>query len=143
MQEEKESYTRSENRRHHMEYDEKGHEEHVGEKWQRDPFSAIFFGIIVLTAGILFLLATQGYIYWGDWWAYFLICLGGILIIEAFVRWATPAYRRPGAGRVIIGLVLIAIGAASITTRVIWPWIIIIVGIAIIFFGITKIRRPI
>jgi len=137
MQEEKE------HRRHYIEHNEKEHEEHIGEKWQRDPFSAIFFGLIVLTAGILFLLATQDYIYWGDWWAYFLLCLGAILIIETFVRWAAPAYRRPGAGRIIIGLVLIAIGAASITTKVIWPWIIIIVGVAIIFFGLIRARRPV
>jgi len=126
---------------HHSEYDEKERGEHVGEKWRRDPFSAIFFGLIVLTAGILFLLATQGYIYWGDWWAYFLLCLGAILIIETFVRWTVPAYRKPGAGRIIIGLVLIVIGAASLTTQIIWPWIIILLGIAIILFGLTRVRR--
>jgi len=144
MQEEKERYTEEkERRRHHIEHDEKEHDEHIGEKWRRDPFSAIFFGLIVLTAGILFLLAAQDYIYWSDWWMYFLICLGAILIIETFVRWSVPAYRKPGAGRIIIGLVLIVIGAASLTTRVIWPWIIIIVAIAIIIFGVTRARRSV
>jgi fatty acid desaturase len=136
MQEEKERH------RHHMERNEKDHDEGVGEKWRRDPFSAIFFGLIVLSAGILFLLAAQGYIYWSDWWMYFLICLGSILIIETFVRWSVPVYRKPGAGRIIIGLVLIVIGTASLTAAVIWPWIIIIVALGIIIFGITRGRKP-
>lgn len=137
MQEEKGS------RKHHMERNEKEHDEGVGEKWRRDPFSAIFFGLIVLSAGILFLLAAQDYIWWSEWWMYFLICLGAILIIETFVRWSVPVYRKPSAGRIIIGLVLIVIGAASLTTRVVWPWIIIIVAIAIIIFGVTRVRRPV
>lgn len=94
-----------------------GEEESIEEKFRRDPFAAIFLGLIAILAGIFFFLATQGYIKWEDWWAYFLLGLGAILIIEALARQAVPAYRRPIFGRLIAGLVLICIGAGNIEVK--------------------------
>jgi len=96
------------------EKEEKGEEESIEEKFRRDPFAAILLGLIAILAGIFFFLATQGYIEWEDWWAYFLFGLGLVLVIEALARQAVPAYRRPIFGRLIAGLVLICIGASNI-----------------------------
>lgn len=125
------------------EKEEKGEEEGIEEKFRKDPFAAIFLGLIAILAGTIFFLATRGYIEWDDWWAYFLLGLGAILIIEALARHAVPAYRRPLFGRVIVGLVLVSIGASSIyELREWWPLLIVIVGILLLAYGWHRLRKP-
>jgi len=125
---------------HPADHDEKGGKG-LEEKYRRDPFTAVLFGLILILAGVLWLLSSQNYITeWGYW---FLIGLGSILIIERLARYTSPAYRRPMFGRVLIGLILICIGTAlayDMTTW--WPLIVIIAGAGIIVYGITRTRRP-
>ena len=120
------------------EKDEKSQEE----KWRRDPLGRVIFGLIVIAAGIMFLFASQDKIAWEDWWAYFLLALGGIFIFEVLVRSIMPAYRRPVFGKLIAGLVLIAIGAFNIYGLVSWwPLIIIGVGVFILFSALFRVRK--
>jgi Ca2+/Na+ antiporter len=112
------------------------------EKWQNDPFGRVIFGLIVIAVGVLFLFASQGKIEWHDWWAYLLLTLGGIFIFEVLVRSVVPAYRRPVFGKLIAGLVLIAIGASNIYgLGEWWPLIIIGVGVVILFNALFRIRK--
>ena len=133
----------SEERRYpEKEHDEK-EEEHMEEKWRRDPFSALFFGLIVISAGVFLLLAARGIIEWGDWWAYLFLAMGCILIIDAFARYAVPAHRRPIFGKVFFGLILICIGGSNIYgLEEWWTLILIIVGVLIIVYGMTRTRKP-
>lgn len=118
-------------------------EEGMEEKWHRDPFSAIFTGLIIAMIGLFLFLAAQGYIGWGKWWAYFLLGLGGIFIIEVIVRSVIPEYRKPIFGKLVAGVVLICIGAGNIYgLREWWPLIIIVVGVAILILGLRRVRRP-
>jgi len=106
---------------------------------KRDPYSGIFGGLILILLGALFLLATMDVISWGDWWAYFLLGLGAVFIIEFIVRSVTPAYRHQHRGKLIVGTVLIVIGGAHISGMVSWwPLILIAVGIIIIFTSLKK-----
>jgi uncharacterized membrane protein YhhN len=94
-------------------------------------------------AGTFLFLATQGYIKWEDWWAYFLLGLGVVFIAEALARQAVPEYRRPILGRLIAGLVLICIGASNIYgLREWWPLIIVVVGILLLAYGWQRLRKP-
>lgn len=129
------------------EKDEKGHHEKgeggMEEKWRRDPLSGIFFGLTVIGVGIILLLAVQNYIDWEDWWAYMLIIIGCVFIIEALVRYAMPAYRRPIFGRLLIGLVLMAIGASSVYGfGRWWPLIVVFIGVVILLYGLSRMMRP-
>lgn len=120
------------------EKDEKSQEE----KWRRDPLGRVIFGLIVIAVGVMFLLASQDKIAWEDWWAYFLLALGGIFILEVLIRSIMPAYRRPVFGKLIAGLVLIAIGASNIFGFVTWwPLIIIGVGVFILFSALFRVRK--
>ena len=120
------------------EKDEKSQEE----KWRRDPFGRVIFGLIVIAVGILLLLASQEIIAWDIWWAYLLLALGGIFVFEALIRSLMPAYRRPVSGKLIAGIVLIAIGAFNIYGLVSWwPLIIIGVGVIILFSGFFRVRK--
>jgi Ca2+/Na+ antiporter len=112
------------------------------EKWRRDPLGRVIFGLIVITLGVLFLLATQDKIAWEDWWAYFLLALGGIFILEVLIRSIMPAHRRPIFGKLIAGVVLVAIGASNIYGVVSWwPLIIIGVGVVILFNALFRLRK--
>lgn len=128
---EKEEKTRDEK-------DEKSHEE----KWQRDPLGRVIFGLIVIAVGVLLLLASQDKIAWDIWWAYLLMALGVIFIFESLIRSIMPAYRRPVSGKLIAGIVLIAIGAINIYGLVSWwPLIIICVGVFILFSALFRVRK--
>jgi fatty acid desaturase len=120
------------------EKDEKSQEE----KWRRDPFGRVIFGLIVIAVGILLLLASQDIISWDIWWAYLLMALGGIFIFEALIRSLMPAYRRPVSGKMIAGIVLIAVGAFNIYGWVSWwPVIIICVGVFILFSALFRVGK--
>jgi Ca2+/Na+ antiporter len=120
------------------EKDEKSQEE----KWRRDPLGRVIFGLIVIAVGVMLFLATQDKISWDDWWAYFLLALGGIFIFEVLIRSIMPAYRRPVFGKLIAGVVLIAVGAFNIYGLVSWwPVIIIGVGVFILFSALFRIRK--
>ena len=106
---------------------------------KRDPYSGIFGGLILILLGVLFLLATMDVISWGDWWAYFLLGLGTIFIIEFIVRSVIPAYRHQHKGKLVVGTVLLIIGGAHILGMVSWwPLILIAVGIIIVFTSLKK-----
>ena len=120
----------------------KGEKQQLDKKCAKDPLSAIFSGLIVILLGVLLLLAAQDYLHWGDWWAYLLVGIGVIFLIEVIVRQTRPQYRCPIAGKLIAGLVLIAVGAGHIYgLRHWWPLVIIVAGFVIMFTGFKKLRR--
>jgi len=120
------------------EKDEKSQEE----KWRHDPLGRVIFGLIVIAVGVSFFLASQDKIAWEDWWAYFVLALGGIFLLEALLRSIMPAHRRPVFGKVIAGLVLIAVGASNIYGfGTWWPLIIIGAGVMILFSALFRIRK--
>ena len=106
---------------------------------KRDPYSGIFGGLILILLGVLFLLATMDVVSWGDWWAYFLVGLGAIFVIEFIVRSVAPAYRRQDKGKLVIGTILVIVGGAHIFGMVSWwPLILIAVGVIIVFTSLRK-----
>ena len=106
---------------------------------KHDPCSGITGGLILVLLGVLFLLSTMDVISWGDWWAYFLLGLGAILILEVIVRSLVPAYRQHHKGKLVAGAVLIIVGGAHIIGMVHWwPLILIAVGIIILFSSLRK-----
>ena len=103
--------------------------------------SGLTGGLILILLGVLFLLATLDYISWGDWWAYFLIGLGAILIFEVILRAAASAYRQHVTGKLIGGAVLIIIGMAHIFGMVTWwPLILIAVGLIVVISSLRGVK---
>ena len=56
----------------------------------------------------------MGSIGWADWWAYFLVGLGGILMLEALFRGFSAEGRKGAGGKVVAGPILIVIGGAHL-----------------------------
>jgi len=117
--------------------DEKERGEGFDEKWQRDPIGAAMGGLILILLGLVLFAATQGWVQWRDFWAYFLVGLGLIFLVEVAVRFAMPEYRRPIGGRLVTALILIAVGLGGIFGFAqLWPLILIAIGLAILIRGL-------
>jgi hypothetical protein len=114
-------------------------------EWKKNGGAILFPALFPDSSSLLlafcsFLLLRK--IAWEDWWAYLLLALGGIFIFEVLLRSIMPAYRRPVYGKLIAGLVLIAIGASNIYGFVSWwPLIIIGVGVFILFSALLRPRK--
>ena len=112
---------------------------HFNLKYQDDSLRRIFFGVIIIWLGLSFLLMEHGYFYSGEWWSYFLLGLGIIFLAEAIIRISQPEYKRHYTGKIIAGVILVAIGAGSIySMEKWWPLILIAVGIIIILLSVQQ-----
>ncbi len=135
---------------------EKREEKTVEEKWRRDPLGAIIFGIILIWAGLVFLAESMGLLkgislgglFPGieatqpEAWTIILIGAGVILLVEVVIRLLVPAYRRPIAGTIILGIILIGVGLGNIISwDVVWPLVVIGIGLAILLGGFWR-RKP-
>jgi hypothetical protein len=96
-------------------------------------------GLILILLGILFLLSEMDKISWSDWWAYFLVGLGAILLIEALLRAFSPDSRRAIGGRLVAGPILIVIGASHlIGLEHWWLLILIVVGVGVLISAFLR-----
>ncbi len=111
-----------------------------GEKWQRDPLSAVIWAAILIWAGLALLGGNLGLLagYPGlEAWPLIFIGAGLIVIAEAVIRLLVPAYRRPVTGTFILGAVLLAIGLGNLVQRdVVLPLVLIVIGAAILLRGL-------
>ena len=105
---------------------------------KKSALSDIFGGLIVLAIGLSFFLAANNVISWDKWWAYLLLFLGVVFLIEAVIR-NTGLKERLIGGRFIAGIILISFGfSVVLSLRNWWPLILIAVGILIIIKGIVS-----
>ena len=119
-------------------------EKNWDEKWRRDPLNAAAWAAIFIWAGLV-LLADNLRLFTRferlDAWAIILIGAGLIVLAEAVVRLLVPAYRRPVAGSIIFGVILVALGLGnSIGWGVIWPVVLIGLGVIILARGLFRSR---
>jgi hypothetical protein len=125
------------------------------EKWQRDPLSAVIWALILIWAGLVFLMdnlgildsiQTSGGIIPGldvevdlGPWAIILTGAGVIVLLEALIRVLVPAYRRPVGGTIVFGFVLIGIGLGNLLNwSLVFPLILIGLGLSIILRGFMR-----
>jgi hypothetical protein len=106
---------------------------------RRRPHSGITGGLILILLGVLFLLTEMGRIGWADWWAYFLVGLGGIFLLEAAIQAASAEGRRRIPGRIAAGLILVVIGGAHLIGFMAWwPLILIAIGIVLVISPLLR-----
>ena len=108
-------------------------------RWRREPVPGLFFGLAIVLLGVTLFLATQGWIPWADWWKYFMVGLGGILIIQVGVGLLYPGYRRLASGRLIVGIALISLGVGFLGGfGNWWPLIVVAVGLAVLLGSLLR-----
>jgi hypothetical protein len=120
------------------EKDEK-EEKNWDEKWRRDPLSAAVWAGILVWAGLVFLADNLGLLIRVerlDAWGLIFIGAGLLVLLEVVVRLLVPTYRRPVTGTLIFAIILLGIGLGNlIGWGVIWPVVLIIVGLSILVRG--------
>ena len=112
------------------------------EKWQRDPLNAATWALILIWAGISFLLGNLGL--WNrleplEAWDIVLIGAGLLLLIQVAVRLLIPEYRQPVMGTSILAVVLLGLGLGDIVGwGALWPVILIVIGVGILARGLLN-----
>jgi hypothetical protein len=104
--------------------------------WQREhrealhrwPFHGMFWGLVLVLLGVIFLLNEQGVLTGDTWWQSLLIGLGGIFIISSIVHYNSP-FRWAAWSKFITGVVLILIGVLSMVgSSHWWPVALLVAG---------------
>lgn len=110
------------------------------EKWRRDPVSAVAWALILVWAGLVLL--AENLDLFTAWelfnaWGLILTGAGLIVLIGAAVRLLVPAYRQPVGGSLIWGGILLGLGLSNLTgASVVWPLILIAIGIGLLVRGL-------
>jgi len=124
-------------------YEEKNYEE----KYRRDPLGTIIWSLILIWAGVIFLLQNLGMLdnlqirlidipeempfdFPTEAIGLFFIGAALILMMEVFIRLSVPTYRRPVMGTIILVVVFLGIGIGNF--ELIWPFILIGIGISVL-----------
>jgi hypothetical protein len=95
-------------------------------------FAGVFPGLVLVLLGVLFLLSQYGYLQ-GEWWQYFLVGLGVIFVILAWVQHLGQDSGWPRLGLIFTGLLLIAIGLLFLfDPNNWWPLLLIAAGLVLI-----------
>lgn len=137
----------------------KQEEKSAEEKWRRDPLSAIVWGLMLVWAGIVFLLDNLGFLdTLSDFlanlglkpfrlpfetpfmrfeaWSLVFLGAGILLVAEIIFRLLLPSYRRPVLGTAILAVVFFGLALGSFGA--IWPLIIILVGFSILLGSLRR-----
>ena len=121
--------------------DDKSEKSEKGEdKWQKDPLSGVFVGLILITAGVIYL--GRSYLPDPDlWWAWIMVGIGMISLLDAVVRSTKPEWKRPLFGKILLGVILIVLGAGFIyQIEISWPFLLIGIGAVMLVYYIAKIQ---
>lgn len=123
---------------------EKGNGDSWDEKWRRDPVDAAMWALILIWVGLVLLGANMGF--FGDLplesWSIGFLGAGAIILLTVLFRLMVPAYRKPLAGSVILGVIFIGIGLGDLIGWVIiGPLVLIGIGAGIILTGLFRRRE--
>jgi hypothetical protein len=145
MSEERRSEKDEEKKR---EKDEKEEEKRKGwsEKWRRDRVNAVIWSSVLLWAALVILAEVTGFAddSFGDWWeawAMFFAGFGTIILLGTFYRMLVPEHRRPIAGGLILGCILLGIGLGELLDTWNYVWVVILIAIALIILFQAFVRR--
>jgi hypothetical protein len=137
--------------------DEKQYEKHQPEKqqnekrWdekrQRDPIGTLTWPIVLIWAGVIFLLDNLGALRdvggFGriEPWSLIFAGAGVIVLIMVIIRYLMPEHRRPLTGNIILGFFLLGIGLSDILGwEILWAIIIIAIGVTLLLGGLVRRR---
>jgi small-conductance mechanosensitive channel len=121
------------------------------ERWElrrNDPIGSVIGALVLIWLGVVFL-AMQNpemirlpfSISWDNVWAFFLVGLGALLILEALLRVIFPAPRRI-VGPLIWGIILLVIGVAGLFPGMgvekLWPLALIAGGLGLLLTNVLR-----
>jgi len=132
--------------RHEYEKHEKHEKHEKAEKQEKgrggDIAGAVTGGLILIWLGISFYLAQIGYASWNNWWEFFLMGIGVIIILQGLIRYGQG--RGAFTGSLIGGAILFLIGGAfywGFEFGNLWPLILVAIGVVVLASAVAGRRR--
>jgi len=114
-------------------------------KFRRDKIDVIPLIVMAISAAILILIAALGYLNGWHLLNYFVLVSGVILVLDVLIRQAMPEYRRSEEAipSLLIGLLVICIGASNLYGLVEWlsTLIIVVLAVLIVAYRLRQWRR--
>jgi len=115
------------------------------EKYRRDPLGGIIWALILIWAGVVFLVTNLGYLdQWlrvdsdlpaflsrlGGAWPIILLGAAALLVGEVIIRLMMPIYRRPVGGTLFLAAVFVAVALGDLVSwAIVGPVILIALGL--------------
>ena len=98
-------------------------------------------GLILVWLGVTLYAQQSGLIASDNWWAYFIVGIGVILMIQGLVGYASG--RRPLIGSLIGGGILLIVGLSFIAnvSANLWPLIFVVIGVALLVSSLSMRKR--
>jgi hypothetical protein len=127
-------------------------EERHRERWERrrnDPVGAVVGALILIWLGVVMLAAQNSEmlrlgpfsVTWTNWWAFFCVGVGALLILQGVLRAAT-AFGHGIVGSFVWGAVLLLVGLAGIfpgmNLEQLWPLALIALGLGLLLTTILR-----
>ncbi len=117
--------------------------EGIANRAKSNRLSTIFWGFIILWAGLVFLADSLGLLASlnaaGAAWSLVFLGAGIVFLVAALVRWLAPAYRRPVGGNLVIGAICLGIGIGDLFHWVyIWPLLLVLLGASFLAGALLK-----
>lgn len=134
---------RREYRNEKYEKQEKHEKNEKGEKGRGGSIiGPVIGGLILIWLGLTFYLQQVGALPSENWWAYFVMGIGIIIILQGALLYSR--HRRPIYGPFIGGAILFLVGFSFVYNvwSDFWPLIIVVIGIAILLSAIARSRTP-
>ena len=120
-------------------------EKFINAKEQLEYINAIYFGGVLVWAGVVFAADSLGYLPQigdSDAWSWIFIGAGLASLVGNLIRQASSSILNPSAFDYIFGAVLLAIGVGGFTSLYIaLPLVLVLVGGAILFSAIFRTKK--
>lgn len=135
---------------------EKGEKSEKNEKREKDEkgrrqggyIGPVIGGLVLVWLGISFFLQDNNFLPSSTWWAYFLVGLGAILVLDGVLLYIEGRY---GLGPIIGGAFVALLGVAAIAQAEwnvrtdLWPLVFVAIGILVVVGGLSgrrRVRKP-
>ena len=120
-------------------------EKYINAKEQLEYINAIYFGGVLVWAGVVFVIDSLGYLPQigdSDAWSWIFLGAGLAALIGNLIRQASSSILNPTAFDYIFGAVLLAIGVGGFNSLYIaLPLVLVLVGGAIMFSAIFRTKK--
>ncbi len=114
------------------------------EKWRRDRVNAVSWALLLIWGAVVLFLGTGSnapVIFQDHGWSIFMVGAGAIILLTALYRALMPEHRRPLLGALILGIILLGVGAGDLVSwseNIIWVIVLLVIAFGILLAAFRR-----